>query len=177
MDREEKLRAAKEKLKKFQKKKNEQNSEESSTTRSTPKLEVDSQTPLPLFTFDSSKATETSDFLGLQAETNPQEPRDNTTTPTTTSVTDQIEQVLANSNVSAIDDGDDDVDEVNGDHNELEYLRVRLSQLETERSELMQNATQQKKQFQSLQSDFNTAVSSLINHTLALQNWNDLAIL
>ena len=68
---------------------------------------------------------------------------------------------------SNIDDGDDDVADVNGDHNELEYLRVRLSQLETERSELMQNATQQKKQIQYLQSDFNSAVSSfMMNHTL-----------
>ena len=55
MDREEKLRAAKEKLKKFQKKKQGDDKTEISTDpspRSTPKQEVAGEA-LPLFTFDS----------------------------------------------------------------------------------------------------------------------------
>ena len=149
MDREEKLRAAKEKLKKFQKKKNEHNSEELSSTRSTPKHEHELQT-LPLFTFDNgSKATETIDFLSLTEG----EHQDATT------VSDQIEQVLANSMVNDITD---DVVKENEDYKEVEYLKLRLSQLENDRSEMVQTVLQHKKQIQSLQSDYGAAVSQFL---------------
>jgi len=145
MDREEKLRAAKEKLKKFQKKKYDHNSEELSSTRSTPKQEHDESSTLPLFTFDSgSKVADTIDFLSL-TEGNQQD---------TTTVSDQIEHVLANSMVNVITD---DVVKENEDHKEVEYLKLRLGQMENERSEMVQTALQHKKQIQSLQSDHKEA--------------------
>ena len=155
MDREEKLRAAKEKLKKFQKKKYDHNSEELSSTRSTPKQEHESST-LPLFTFDSgSKVAETIDFLSL-TEGNQQD---------TTTVSDQIEHVLANSMVNVITD---DVVKENEDHKEVEYLKLRLSQMENEQSEMVQMALQHKKQIQSLQSDHQEAVSLILIFNLRM---------
>ena len=156
MDREEKLRAAKEKLKKFQKKKYDHNSEELSSTRSTPKQEHDESSTLPLFTFDSgSKVAETIDFLSL-TEGNQQD---------TTTVSDQIEHVLANSMVNVITD---DVVKENEDHKEVEYLKLRLSQMENEQSEMVQMALQHKKQIQSLQSDHTEAVSLILIFNLRM---------
>ena len=66
MDREEKLRAAKEKLKKFQKKKQGDEKAEISNNpspRSTPKHDLVVEEDLPLFTFDSKSGCKNRQFF------------------------------------------------------------------------------------------------------------------
>ena len=148
MDREERLRSAKEKLKKFQKKKQTDNAVPSSnddSLRSTPKGESDvlvksTSENLPLFTFES-KDDITDPFVPTTME--------DQQSMTSSSVSEQIDQVLNASAVRRISDdtGDD-----------LELSRIRNGQLEKEKVEMGLINQQLKSQIQELEEDLKASV-------------------
>ena len=128
MDREERLKAAKEKLKKFQKKKQGESTTQGSTPdledvstskRSTPKNETLTEQEQPsLFTFESRNVPESDPFASVGASEISAGGRSSVA---------EIQSILESSKIRRISDVAD---------NEIEVLKARLSQLENENRDL-----------------------------------------
>ena len=158
MDREEKLRAAKEKLKKFQKKNrhgggesgensvHETEQNESLSSRSTPKFDAAKEGTSSVFTPEARKPL-----------INDQEPLiaqiDDHRSLTSSSVSDQIDQVLAASSTRRISDVTSD---------DLEVTKMRNVQLEREKNELALLNQQLKDRVTKLEAEIASAVSIAI---------------
>ena len=151
MDREERLRSAKEKLKKFQKKKQNDNpatpSSNDHSLRSTPKGELETVRATPesqmLFTFESKNDT-TDPFVPTTTEDQQS---------MASEVSDQIDQILTASAVRRISDVTSD---------DLELCRMRNSELEKEKVEIGLINQQLKTQLQQLETDLNASVKFLL---------------
>lgn len=144
MDREEKLRAAKEKLKRFQTQKKKPTPDLDSQ-RSTPKLDEP-----PLFTaFAPGASNDTNDPFVVQPN--------NDRSLTSSSVSDQISNVLEAPSIVDVAD------------NELEVIKARLSQLDREKMEMSYTVQQQNLQIQHLIKEAELAVSILLLSHSVLQ--------
>ena len=151
MDREERLRQAKEKLKKFQKKRQggesttqstpdlDDISNKGSSKRSTPKNDALEEEPNSLeptlFTFD----TKTENCDPFVPNTDVSDGR--------SSVSDQIQCILEGSNICNVAD------------NEVDILKARLGQLEKENNDFQNSIQQQEQQIRQLQKNIDDSVS------------------
>ena len=141
MDREERLKAAKEKLKKFQKKK--QGSEKGSTPDledvSTPKNEIltEQEQQPSLFTFESKNATESDPFASVGAS-------EISVGANGRSSVAEIQSILESSKIRRISDVAD---------SEIEVLKARLSQLEKENRDLKNANSVQQEQIRQSQKE------------------------
>ena len=145
MDREERLKAAKEKLKKFQKKKQGESlgdqgstpdlEDVSTSKRSTPKNEALTETfeQPSLFTFESKNATESDPFVSVGASS----------VGGRSSVA-EIQSILESSKIRRISDVAD---------SEIEVLKARLSQLEKENRDLKNANSVQQEQIRQSQKE------------------------
>lgn len=157
MDREEKLRAAKEKFKKFQKKRQETHSitptsevavdHENGSSRSTPmegeplhQANTQASEDPPLFTFDSKAYPEIDPFATTLTAVEDEK------SISSSSVSDQIDQVLASRRISDVASDD------------LELAKVRISQLEKEKSDVFVQSQQQRQRIQQLEASLNLSV-------------------
>ena len=150
MDREEKLRAAKEKLKKFQKKRHggvgENDITETSSPRSTPK-NIESNEDI------ISQAQNSNEFAPSTTE--------DQHSMTSSSLSEQIEQVLATSTTRRISDVASD---------DLELSKIRIGQLEREKSEMASFNLQLKDRISKLEIELANAVRFLANFTFNTLN-------